>query len=190
MKKILTKPFFDRPTLTVARELLGKYIVRRYRGKTIPLMITEVEAYDGHLDRASHASRGLTPRTSVMFGEAGNFYVYFTYGIHWLVNVVTGPKGYPAAVLLRAGRLENPKTKESVIARGPALLTRYLKIDGKQNGLRAHKKTGLWFEDRGVKPQSKQIIASKRIGVDYAGRIWKNKPYNFKLTQAAKRGTM
>src|SRR5690348_15950613 len=121
MKKILPLLFFDRPTLTVARELLGKYIVRSYRGKLIPVMITEVEAYDGPNDLASHASRGMTPRTKIMFGPAGNFYVYFTYGMHWLVNVVTGPKQYPAAVLLRAGVFED-KGKGLLPIKGPALL--------------------------------------------------------------------
>ena len=103
MKKVLAQPFFDRPTLMVARKLLGKYLTRCWRGRTIALMVTEVEAYDGPHDRASHASRGRTPRNYLMFGEAGRFYVYFTYGMHWLVNIVTGPHGYPAAVLLRAG---------------------------------------------------------------------------------------
>ena len=180
MKKILTRRFFNRPTITVARELLGKYIVRRYRGKTIALMITEVEAYDGPLDKASHASRGITPRTTIMFGEAGRFYVYFTYGMHWLVNVVTGPVGYPSAVLLRAGRYETPEG-ESLVVKGPALLTRYLKIDGACNGLRAGKNSGLWFEDRGVIIRASNIHAGKRIGVDYAGPLWAQKPYNFRL---------
>ena len=71
-------------------------------------MISEVEAYDGPRDKASHASRGLTPRNRPMFGDAGHFYVYFTYGIHWLVNITTGPRGYPAAVLFRGGIYENP----------------------------------------------------------------------------------
>lgn len=179
MKKLLKKSFFDRSTLTVARDLLGKFIVREYRGKMIAAMITEVEAYDGPKDLASHASRGMTPRTKPMFGEAGHFYVYFTYGMHWLVNVATGPKGYPAAVLLRAAEYIDPKTKKVVKLKGPALLTRALKIDGRQNGKIADRSTGLWFEDCGIRPKRLHIVAGKRIGVDYAGRIWRNKPYNF-----------
>jgi len=181
MKKILTKRFFDRPTLTVARELLGKYVVREYRGKRRAVVITEVEAYDGPLDRASHASHGSTSRNKVMFGEAGIFYVYFTYGMHWMLNVVTGPQGYPAAVLIRGGCYENPKNKESVSLKGPALLTRHFKINGVQNGKPATKATGLWFEDRGIAVRRSQIIAGKRIGVDYAGKIWRNKPYHFRI---------
>ncbi len=184
MKKVLSKKFFDRPTLAVARDLLGKFIVHRISSggteKILSLMITEVEAYDGPRDRASHASRGLTPRTKIMFGDAGYFYVYFTYGMHWLVNVVTGPRNYPAAVLLRAGEY---RTKHGVPVKviGPARLTKYLKITGAQNGKLSLRKTGLWIEDRGVKIPRLKIVSGKRIGVDYAGPIWAGKLYNFKI---------
>ena len=104
MKKVLTKKFFERSALKVAPELLGKYLcvsssLRRRTSKCF--MITEVEAYDGPKDKASHASRGRTLRNEPMFGEAGRWYVYFTYGMHWMLNIVTGPKDYPAAVLIR-----------------------------------------------------------------------------------------
>ncbi len=181
MRKILSPYFFGQPTIVVARELLGKYLVRKYRGKTISVLITEVEAYDGPHDLASHASRGKTPRTKIMFGPAGRFYVYFTYGIHWLVNVVTGPKDYPAAVLLRAGKYYDIKKHEWIFLNGPARLTKFLHITGAQNGKVAARKTGLWFEDRHAKIQKKGITARKRIGVDYAGPVWKNKPYRFTL---------
>lgn len=176
MRKTLPKTFFDRPTLTVAHELLGKYLVREYQGQTAAVLITEVEAYDGPKDLASHASRGMTPRTTVMFGAAGYFYVYFTYGMHWLVNIVAGAKGYPAAVLIRAGIRE-----DGTVIKGPARLTKNLKIDGTQNKKRATKATGLWLEDRGTDMKKYKIIRSKRIGVDYAGEIWANKKYNFTL---------
>ena len=182
MGKILPASFFDRPTVTVAKNLLGKYLVRTYRGKAMGLIVTEVEAYDGPADLASHASRGKTPRTKIMFGSAGRFYVYFTYGMHWLVNVVTGPKHYPAAVLIRAGKYYDPKKKEWVLVNGPARLTKFLHITGAQNGKRAERKTGLWFEDRGVRIEKKNIAAGKRIGIDYAGPVWKNKLYRFTLT--------
>ena len=181
MKKILPASFFDRPTLMVARELLGKYIVRKWRGKNIALMITEVEAYDGLFDLASHASHGRTPRTSIMFGEAGRFYIFFTYGIHWMANIVTGPKDYPAAILLRAGLSENGE-----IAKGPARLTKFLHIDGTFNGIPASKKSGLWLEDRRVKIKKSNILAVKRIGVDYAGPIWSEKEYNFRIKNTLK----
>lgn len=102
MKKVLSQRFFDLATPIVARGLLGKFLVRRIGKRTISAMITEVEAYDGSHDKASHASRGLTPRTKIMFGPAGHWYVYFTYGMHWLANIVCGKEGYPAAVLIRS----------------------------------------------------------------------------------------
>lgn len=176
MRKTLPASFFDRPTLIVARDLLGKYLVREYRGQTAAVMITEVEAYDGPKDLASHARRGMTTRTTIMFGGPGYFYVYFTYGMHWMLNIVTGAKGYPAAILIRAGMRE-----DGTLIRGPARLTKSLKIDKSQNGKTAGKKTGLWFEDRGVEMKDYKIIKSKRIGVDYAGDIWANKLYNFSL---------
>ncbi len=175
------RTFFDRPTLAVARGLLGKYLVRRYRGRTRALMITEVEAYDGPHDRASHASRGMTPRNRPMFGPAGYFYVYFTYGMHWLVNIVTGPRDYPAAVLLRGGVLEGPRTSAVRHVNGPARLTKFLNIGRAQNGALASKKNGLWFEDRGITVPRTATAARKRIGVDYAGPVWANKRYNFYL---------
>ncbi len=175
MRKILAKQFFNQQTVIVAKNLLGKFLVRRWHGHKTALMITEVEAYDGPEDKASHASRGKTERNKVMFGEAGRFYIYFTYGMHWLVNVVTGPKGYPAAILLRAGH-----TSEGKNVIGPARLTKYLKIDGWFNGKPASRRTGLWFEDRGIKIKPRQIVRGKRIGVDYAGK-WAKKPYNFRL---------
>jgi DNA-3-methyladenine glycosylase len=154
-------------------------------------MLTEVEAYDGPGDLASHASRGLTPRTKIMFGEAGRFYVYFTYGMHWLVNVVTGRAGYPAAILLRAGLVSKSydiasrKIKYNDLRcryiNGPARLAKYLKINGKFNGKPAKPRTGLWFENRGARIKPNQIIREKRTGVEYAGKYWANRPYKFKL---------
>ena len=184
MKKRISKAFFDRPTLRVARELLGKCLVRRVRGRELVLVITEVEAYDGPRDLASHASRGRTPRTTIMFGEAGRFYAYFTYGMHWLVNVVTGPKDYPAAVLLRGGVLISDAASPKVI-KGPARLTKALRIDGALNQKRATPESGLWFEDRGITVRKNAITATKRIGVDYAGPVWASKEYNFSVSPQA-----
>jgi len=180
MPKVIPQSFFERSAPAIAKALLGKKLVRRFRGKNFPLIITETEAYDGPRDRASHASRGMTPRTKIMFGEAGRFYVYFTYGMHWLVNVVTGPKEYPAAVLLRAGVYRDPKTGKPVPIAGPARLTKFLHIDGALNGKPANRKTGLWFEESDAVPRPK-IVARKRIGVDYAGPFWSKRKWNFKI---------
>jgi DNA-3-methyladenine glycosylase len=178
-RKVLGPRFFNRSTLLVAEELLGKFLVRRYRGRVLRLLITEVEAYDGPHDKASHASRGLTPRTRVMFGASGVFYVYFTYGMHWLLNVVTGPSGYPAAVLIRAA-VALGKDGAAVAVTGPARITKYMHVGASLNRRKACKRTGLWFEDPGVTAARPSIIAGRRVGVDYAGE-WRDKPYNLKL---------
>ncbi len=193
MSHIIPQTFFDRPTLLVAKDLLGKFLVRQTGsispgypdGRKIAVMITEVEAYDGPRDLASHASKGRTKRTSVMFGKPGVFYVYFTYGMHWLVNVVTGPKDYPAAILIRAGIFEDPETGGRREIEGPARLTEFMHITGSQNGLPARRPSGLWFEDRDITIPPRRIIAAKRIGVDYAGPVWAEKKWNFSLKNNA-----
>jgi DNA-3-methyladenine glycosylase len=149
---ILHPAFFDRPADVVARDLLGKTLVRHLAGKRTGLPILETEAYLGPHDLACHAARGWTPRTEVMFGPPGTRYIYFIYGLHWMLNVVTGPKGYPAAVLIRrAGDVS-----------GPAKLTRGLAIDGTL----AKPASGLWFEDG---KHIGRVTTTPRIGVAYAG---------------------
>jgi DNA-3-methyladenine glycosylase len=173
MNTILSKTFFNRPTLTVAQDLLGKYLVRQVKGQLVALEINEVEAYDGPSDRACHAARGKTPRTAVMFGPAGHFYVYFVYGVHWMLNIVTGREGYPAAILIRgAGNIT-----------GPARLTKFLGIDKTFNAAAAAKSSGLWIEDRGVIVPRHLTQRTPRIGVAYAGAVWAAKPYRFLYTK-------
>jgi len=187
MPVVLNQKFFEKPTVTVAKKLLGKYLCRRYRGKIIRAMITEVEAYDGPHDKASHASRGLTSRTKVMFGPAGYWYVYFTYGRHWMLNVVTGKTGYPAAVLIRGVQLVEvkPPYSSAIInysahrINGPGRVTKFFKIDKKFNEKPLNRRIGLWIEDGGVKIRKNQVARSKRIGVDYAGPVWSKKQYRF-----------
>lgn len=179
MPKVLNQKFFDRPTLTVAEELLGKYLVRKLGEKNIALKITEVEGYDGPKDKASHAvlhrtgeyKASKTAGNAPMFGKAGRWYVYFTYGMHWMLNIVTGPKDYPAAILIRGTQEVN----------GPARLTKFLGIDKTLNKKSATKKTGLWFEDREEITSRKQIKRMPRVGVAYAGPVWSKKPYRFML---------
>ena len=161
---ILRTSFFDRPTLEVTEDLLGKYLVSQNGS----VMITEVEAYDGPKDKACHAYKGLTPRTAPMFGPAGYWYVYLIYGMYWMLNIVTGNEGYPAAVLIRGAGDWN----------GPGKLTKNLGIDQSFNAKKADEKTGLWIEDRGVVIPQTQIVRTPRIGVDYAGE-WAKKPYRF-----------
>lgn len=165
---VLPEEFFSRSTLRVARELLGKYLVRRIGSGTIAGKITEVEAYIGLDDRASHASRGMTKRNRVMFGSAGTWYVYFTYGMYWMLNVVAERKGYPAAVLIRG--------VEGVS--GPGRLTKFFRIDKRFDGEPAWPRTGLWIEDRGIEIRPAAIKRTPRIGVDYAAE-WKDKLWRF-----------
>ncbi|MFH1387587.1 MAG: DNA-3-methyladenine glycosylase [bacterium] len=171
MAKLLSSNFFAAPTCEVAPQLLGKYLVRKHQGKETAYQIIEVEAYDGFEDKASHASRGRTKRTKIMFGEPGRFYVYLIYGMYWMLNIVTGPKDYPAAILIRG--LEG--------INGPGRLTKALKIDNKFNGKEASVENDLWFEDRGVIIPREEIKTSPRIGVAYAGE-WAKKHYRFYLS--------
>ena len=169
-RRILDESFFCRDTRVVARELLGKFLVCRIGKNERALMITETEAYDGPRDKASHAHRGKTTRNAVMFGEAGRFYVYLVYGMYYMLNIVTGNNGYPAAVLIRgAGECD-----------GPGKLTKTLRIKLQQNGKKAKQSSGLWIEDRSVVILKQQIQKTPRIGVAYAGE-WENKPYRFVL---------
>ena len=169
MRKVLNIKFFNRPTEKVAKDLLGKFLVRNIGRREIVLMITEVEVYDGFGDKASHASRGKTARNSIMFGPAGYWYVYFTYGMHWMLNIVTRESGYPAAVLIRgvAG------------FGGPAKLTKFLKVDSRFNGLSANKRSGLWLEDRGVRLRDSKVKKGPRVGVSYAGPYWAKRKWRF-----------
>ena len=185
LRKIIPLAFFNQPTFKVAQELLGKFLVRKIGKRIKAAMITEVEAYVGPKDRASHASRGLTPRNEIMFGKPGFWYVYLIYGMHCCLNVVTEKKGYPAAVLIRSVKV--PISYSNVLKnigidemRGPGRVCKYFQIDRTLNAKPADKKTGLWIEDRGVRIPKNAIGRGKRIGVKYAGR-WKDKPWRLSL---------
>ena len=156
----------QRDTLANARLLLGCRLVVGHGVARRALRITEVEAYDGPEDRASHASRGRTARNAPMFGSAGIWYVYLCYGIHEMLNLVTGPVGYPAAVLIRGVEGIN----------GPGRLTRALGIDRRTNGKPATRTTGLWIERADEVPDG-EIESTPRIGVGYAGPVWSAKPW-------------
>ncbi len=147
------------------------FLVRRLGRHTVAQMITEVEAYDGLKDKASHAHRGKTARNAPMFEKSGRVYVYFTYGMHWMLNIVTGPKNYPAAVLIRS--------TDKVT--GPARLTKALRITGALNNKPLGKSAGLWIENRGVRISPRDILRTPRIGVAYAGPIYSKKLYRFVL---------
>ena len=176
--RILTKPYFSRPTLQVARSLLGKYLVRKNGRKVLAGRIVEVEAYIGMEDRACHASKGRTARTEVMFGPAGLTYVYLIYGMHHCFNIVTERAGFPSAVLVRA--VEDVDTQ--TLIDGPGRVCRFFAIDRKLNRWDLTVGRALWVEDRGERVAPSAITIGRRIGVDYAG-IWAKKPWRFRLTE-------
>ena len=166
--------FQSQRTVAVARGLLGKYLVRSTENGVVARRITEVEAYDGERDLACHARHGRTPRNAVMYEPGGVWYVYLCYGMHEMLNLVTGPRGHPAAVLIRG--VEG--------ASGPGRVTRSLQIDRRLNGAACALESGLWIEDRGVRLPRAAIEAMPRIGVHYAGPVWAKKPWRFVLTSA------
>ncbi len=157
-------------TVAHARELLGKrLVIAEADGRRRVVRIVETEAYDGREDRASHAFRGRTGRNAVMFGEPGYWYVYLCYGIHEMLNLVTGPRDYPAAVLVRGVSGFS----------GPGRLTRQLGINRRFNAQAARRATGLWLEDDGLRVPDSEVVCTARIGVAYAGPEWAAKPWRF-----------
>jgi DNA-3-methyladenine glycosylase len=170
MRRILGPAFFRRDALVVAPALLGKFLVRRVGRVERASMITDVEAYLGPADKASHASRGLTKRNAPMFAAGGAWYVYFTYGMHWILNAVTGREDEPSGIMFRA--LSD--------VYGPARLTKKLRIGKSMNKKPIAPASGLWIEDRGVRISKSRICRGPRIGVEYAGG-WAKKPFRFFL---------
>ncbi len=163
----LTEEFFRRDALEVAPDLVGKVIVRRLEdGTLLRERIAETEAYRGEEDKGCHASKGRTKRTEVLYGESGVIYVYLCYGMHWLMNVITGEKDFPQGVLFRAGEVHD----------GPAKLTKYLQVDGSFNGGSMSSSPDIWIEDDGFRPD---IETAPRVGIDYAGDYWKDVPWRF-----------
>ena len=163
---IIKPDFFKRDAIEVAPELIGKLLVREIDGEIIKLRISEVEIYKGENDTACHASKGRTKRTEVMYGEGGRFYVYLCYGVHYLLNIVTGNIDEPQAILIRA----------TVQANGPGKLTKILKIDKKLNGMKAVKETSLWFEDDG---ENFKYYKDKRVGISYASKKDQNRLWRY-----------
>ena len=162
-----------RDTVALARELIGKVLMRRMPdGRELARMITEVEAYDGEHDLACHARAGRTRRTEVLYRAGGVWYVYLCYGIHEMLNLVVGPEDAPAAILIRG--------VEGIV--GPGRVTKQLAIDRSLNGASAAPASGLWLEDRGLAVPPMQVIATPRIGVDFAGEVWAKKPWRFVVT--------
>lgn len=159
--------FFHRPCLDVARDLVGKILVHETEAGVFRLRISETEAYWGVEDTACHVSKGRTPRTEVFFADAGTLYVYLCYGMHWMLNIVTGDTEDPQAVLIRA----------CVEAPGPGKLTKKLGITGSLN--KGSILDGpLWIEDDGFRCA---VLTDKRVGIGYAAQEDQDKPWRFKI---------
>jgi len=174
-QKRLTRSFYTWPTLKVAKELLGKYIVRKIGRKKLEGKIIETEAYIGPKDKASHAFGGkITKRNLAEYLIGGHIYIYLVYGMYWQLNISTSEEGRPECVLIRALDLDK-------LANGPGKVCRYLKLDKSFYGEDLTKSKRIWLEDRGEKIKSSQIISTKRIGIDYAGPYWAKRKWRFVL---------
>ena len=160
--------FYHRPCLEVARDLVGKILVHRFEGQELRLRITQTESYCGESDTACHASKGRTKRTEVMYMDAGTIYIYLCYGIHWMLNIVTGHENEPEAVLIRAceGKMN-----------GPGKLTKALKITGDLNR-GSILGDELWIEDDGL---DCTVATDTRVGIGYASAEDQSKLWRFKL---------
>lgn len=167
--KILSSEFYKQDAVTVAEKLLGKTLIRTWTdGSETRYRITETEAYLGEEDKACHANKGRTPRTEVMFSDGGKVYVYLIYGMYWMLNVVTGAENHPQAVLIRG--------IDNIIGSGK--VGRELKMDKSFYGEDLLNSSRIKIEDA---PEATNFKTAPRIGIDYAGEEWKNKPWRFIL---------
>jgi DNA-3-methyladenine glycosylase len=165
----LTAEFYKQNAVVVAEKLLGKILVRAWEdGTETRYGITETEAYLGEEDKACHASKGRTPRTEVMYSEGGKVYVYLIYGMYWMLNVVTGTENHPQAVLIRG--------INNIIGSGK--VGRELKMDKSFYAENLLDSPRIWIEDA---PDIAEFNTAPRIGIDYAGDEWRDKPWRFIL---------
>jgi DNA-3-methyladenine glycosylase len=189
MTERLERSFFARPTLQVARELLGMQLVRLQDGLRLAGVITETEAYIHETDLACHAKAGRTPRTQVMYGPPGHAYVYFTYGMHWCLNCVTEEEGSPAAVLLRA--IEPTEGLDVIAERragrpraewcnGPAKLCQALAIDRTFNAADLCQPGALLFVEPGATLRAECVTIGPRVGLTNVPEPWKSMPWRFR----------
>ena len=163
----LSEEFFQRDVLEIAPELVGKILVRRLDdGTELRERITETEAYRGEEDKGCYASKGRTKANELLYGRSGIIFMRLCYGMHWLMNIVTGEEDQPQGVLLRCGELHN----------GPAKLTKYMNIDGSLEGEEISISERIWLEDDG---EQFNVITAPRVGIDYAGEYWKSVLWRF-----------
>jgi DNA-3-methyladenine glycosylase len=186
----LPENFYLADPTTVAREMLGKCLVRQVEGERVSGVIIETEAYRGEEDMACHARSGMTRRNAVMYGLPGRAYVYFTYGMHWCFNAVCGPQGFPAAVLVRALEpcegldfiaAHRPGIKSQDWTSGPARLCKALSIDGDLNGVYlCEADSSLLIEDA-PRVADAYVTTSARVGIQYAPEPWRSMPWRYRF---------
>ncbi len=192
-----TRSFFTRPSLAVAKDILGKYIVHRVGRKKLIGKIIETEAYPGPYDKASHAFGGkITERNRAEYRRGGHIYIYLVYGMYWQFNISTGEEGYPECILIRAIEIAPLKIKMQKSkckmtdqnlklntlknkTNGPGKLCNYLQLDKRLYGVDLCKSKEIWIEDQGEKIKKSDIKSAKRINIDYAGPKWANKKWRF-----------
>lgn len=179
MRKKLSRKFYTRSTLIVAKDLLGKYLVRKIGKKKLIGKIVETEAYIGPEDRASHAFGGkITDRCKTEYLIGGHIYIYLCYGVYWMLNITTEKAGKPECVLIRALEPLGERERLERIASGPGKLCYWLRLNKSFDGKDLTKSKRIWLEDRGIKIKKSDIVAKERIGIDYAGS-WAKKPWRF-----------
>jgi len=190
-EKRLTRAFFNRPALTVAPDLLGKRLVRIDNGQRIAGIIIETEAYSGEEDLGCHCRAGRTPRTQVMYGPPGHAYIYFTYGMHWMLNFVVDNENFPAAVLIRAifpteglnfiatNRKGRPRDQWTD---GPAKLCQALNISGELNGIDLCTNESVIFVEDYLHVPTKSLITGPRVGLNSVPEPWKSIPWRFRVS--------
>ncbi len=177
MKRRLSRNFYTRPALKIAKKLLGKYIVRKIGRKKLVGKIIETEVYIGPQDKASHSYKGKrTPRNRAEYLIGGHIYIYLVYGMYWQLNISTGKEEEPECVLIRA---VEPEKDEISLTNGPGKLCRYLKLNKSFYGEDLTKSKRIWLENHGQKIKPSQILATKRIGIDYAGLYWSRRKWRF-----------
>jgi DNA-3-methyladenine glycosylase len=187
------RSFFRQPTLQIARALLGMRLVKIDRGRRLSGIVIETEAYIGREDLGCHASRGgRTARNAVMFGPPGFTYVYFNYGMHWMLNVVTEQTGFPAAVLIRAmipaeGRsvMRRRRNGHEPVAGGPAMLCQALRIDGRWNECDLCEKKSQLFLERAFAIPEEGVTTGPRVGLNTVPEPWKSIPWRFRAGRQA-----
>jgi len=188
MSNRLTESFFSRDTVQIARELIGKRLVRLEGDQRISGIILETEAYRGEEDQACHCRAGRTPRTEIMYGPPGRVYIYLIYGMYWLLNLVTEAEGSPGAVLIRAIAPEEGKkvihqrrgkTPEKAWTDGPGKICIALGINGELNGLNACAQGAPIFIENGQDVDSALIKTGPRVGLDSVPEPWRSKPWRF-----------